>query len=247
MPLGIPIDDRIPHGAGDPAVGDIQVVCDDMVEAEGCRNRLGEHREAAGDQGGMHPGGTRCREQRPRAGHDPNALGRIVEHRNRQTPQQRHPFAEGGGEIELAVHRPPRDLGDLGAQTDEIGQLVEHLILDDRRFEIGDEQPLAAPLEGLHDNVDRGLADRFARGAFGHGGRRCPSTGRSHAAPGASQSGSPLISKRAGDRGGDVSGSASLAPGPPINVMIQGHAAPPPLWLVCSSQNAALHRMMARD
>ena len=58
-----------------------------------------------------------------------------------------------------------------GAQADEIGQLVEHLVLDDRRFEIGDEQPLAAPCERLHDHVDRGLADRLARGAFGHGGR----------------------------------------------------------------------------
>ena len=87
--------------------------------------------------------------------------------------------------------------------TDEIGQLVEHLVLDDRRFEIGDEQPLAAPLERLHDNVDRGIADRFARGAFGHGGRACRERADRTPLP-ARANPVRLDFQRAGDRGGDV-------------------------------------------
>ena len=57
----------------------------------------------------------------------------------------------------------------MGAQTDKIGQLVEHLVFDDRRFEIGDKNPLAAPLRRLHQHVDRGSADRLPRGRLGLG------------------------------------------------------------------------------
>ena len=106
-----------------------------------------------------------------RARHYPDAPCRVFKHRYRQTFQQRDPFGERGGEIEFAVHRAPRDLGDLRAQADKIGQLVEHLVFDDRRFEIGDEHPLAPPLPRLHDDVDRGVADNVARGAFGRVGR----------------------------------------------------------------------------
>ncbi len=77
----------------------------------------------------------------------------FVEYARRQALEQRDPGAHGGGEIELAVHGAARDLGDLVAQADEIRQLVEHLILDDGRFHIGDEQQLAPPVCRLHRDI----------------------------------------------------------------------------------------------
>ena len=75
--------------------------------------------------------------------------------------------AQRGGKIEFAVHRAPGDLGDMGAQADEIGQLVEHLVLDDRRFQIGDEHPLAPLRRRLHQHIDRRVADHRPRRRFG--------------------------------------------------------------------------------
>ena len=55
----------------------------------------------------------------------------------------------------------------MGAQTDKIGQLVEHLVFDDRRFEIGDKNPLAASLGRLHQHIDGRITDRLPRGGLG--------------------------------------------------------------------------------
>ena len=65
---------------------------------------------------------------------------------------------ERGGEVDFAIHRATGDLGDLRPKPEEIGQLVEHLVLDDRRLQIGDEHPLAPPGGRLHENIDRGAA-----------------------------------------------------------------------------------------
>ena len=104
---------------------------------------------------------------RPR--HQPDPACRLIEHPHRQALQQRDPFGQRGGEIELAIHRAPGDLGDMSAQADKIGQLVEHLVFDDRRFEIGDKNPLAAPLRRLHQDVDQGIADRLPGRYLGPG------------------------------------------------------------------------------
>jgi tRNA dimethylallyltransferase len=50
---------------------------------------------------------------------------------------------------------------------DEIGELVEHFILDDRRFHIGDEEALAPICGRLNQNIDFGIADHGARGRLG--------------------------------------------------------------------------------
>jgi tRNA dimethylallyltransferase len=54
----------------------------------------------------------------------------------------------------------------LRAQPKKIGQLVEHLVLDDRRFHIGDEQPFAPLCQGLNEKIDRSAADQGARRFF---------------------------------------------------------------------------------
>ena len=84
-----------------------------------------------------------------------------------QAFQERDALGERGGEIDFAIHRPPGDLGDMGAPPDEIGQFVEHLVLDDGRFEIGDEHALAAAGRRLDHDVDRGAADRPAGSSVG--------------------------------------------------------------------------------
>jgi tRNA dimethylallyltransferase len=55
----------------------------------------------------------------------------------------------------------------MRAHAEEIGQLLKHLVLDDRRFEIGDEEPLLSPIRWLHHDVDRPVADRRPRRRLG--------------------------------------------------------------------------------
>jgi tRNA dimethylallyltransferase len=52
-------------------------------------------------------------------------------------------------------------------EADEIGEFVEHFILDDCRFHIGDEQTLAPICGRLNYNVDFGVADYGVRGRLG--------------------------------------------------------------------------------
>jgi hypothetical protein len=59
-------------------------------------------------------------------------------------------------------------------QADEIGQFVEHLVFDDRRLEIGDKHSLAAPGCGLHQHIDRRIADQSARRRFSVARRHAP-------------------------------------------------------------------------
>ena len=168
--LGRGGDDRRGYGARQPAVRHIEPVGDHPVKAEPCRDRFGEDREPARDQGGFHPGAAQGRDQRPRAGHRPDAGGGLAQHAFGQPAQQCHPLGERADEIDLAIHRPPCYLGDMRAQPEKIGQLLEHLVLDDRRFEIGDEQALAAPFSRLHHDIDGLSGDRRARRRLGDAG-----------------------------------------------------------------------------
>jgi tRNA dimethylallyltransferase len=48
----------------------------------------------------------------------------------------------------------------MRTQAEEIGELVEHLVLDHRRLHVGDEEPLAPPGFGLDDTIDRRRGDQ---------------------------------------------------------------------------------------
>jgi len=102
------------------------------------------------------------RDQRGGARHDADARRRLVEQRRRHAGEQGDAGGERRGEIDLAVHRLPRQLGDLVAQAEELGELVEHLVLDDGRFHVGDEQRLAPPGARLNDDVG-GEAGKIGR------------------------------------------------------------------------------------
>ena len=145
--------------------------------------------------------------------------GGLVEHRRGQALQHEDALGERGGEIEFAVHRPPGDLGDMGAQPDEIRQLVEHLVLDDRRFEIGDEHPLAAA-GGRLDQRHRSRRRRSPRGRQLR--PLCRAMPRERAdrrpCPAASQSGAPA-SGNAAASAATRSGRGHRGPGPAITVI----------------------------
>ncbi len=144
-------------------------------------------REAARYQRGAHSRGASVASERARPRHQPNMCRGLVEHGLRQARQQGDPLGEGCDKIEFAIHRPPRDLGDLGPQPDEIGQFLEHLVFDDGRFQVGDEHPLAPPLAGLDHDIDRRVADRLA-GRCVDSAAAALSISRSQASSGASQS-----------------------------------------------------------
>ena len=98
----------------------------------------------------------------------------FVEPGDRQALQQPDPLVQGRGEIDLAVHGARGDAGDPVAQAEEVGELVQHLVLDHGRFHVGHQQPLA-PVGGRHDDrVDAGQRRRRRPCRRTAGRRRCP-------------------------------------------------------------------------
>ena len=79
----------------------------------------------------------------------------------------------------------------LLAQAQEVGQLVQHLVLDDGRFHVGHQQPLAPARGGQRPRR------RCRAGSRRRSRRRRRSNGRSQAMPGASQSTAPTVAPRA--------------------------------------------------
>ena len=58
-------------------------------------------------------------------------------------------FAQGGFEIQLAIHRPRGDGRDMGANTGHITQFIDTFLLDHRAVHVGDQQAFAPPLGWL--------------------------------------------------------------------------------------------------
>ena len=98
--------------------------------------------------------------------------------------QQPDPLVQGAGEVDLAVHGARGDAGDLLAQAQKLGQLVQHLVLDHGRFHVGHEQ-LLAPARRRHDH-------RVDRRSWRRAGRR-RRTGCRRRCSGASHSGVPTV------------------------------------------------------
>ena len=79
----------------------------------------------------------------------------LVDGGARQSGEQRHPLAQGCGEIELAVHGPPGHGGDLRLEPGEVGELVDAFDGDDRAVHVAQQQPLAPVLGRQHRQVER--------------------------------------------------------------------------------------------
>jgi len=172
LPLRITGDDRRHHAPGQPAFGYFQAVGHDPVKAEFCSDMIGKDRETAGDERRCCTICTHCCEEAfcPRG--EPDADGGFGEHSSLDSGQQADPGGERLGEIDLAIHRTSRDLGYQGADAEDRPEFVEHLVFDDRRFEIGNEQPLAPARYGLEQYVYRLVPDDVARNPLDRTGRR---------------------------------------------------------------------------
>ena len=156
-------DDRRQHPAGDTAGDDFEPVGDHPIKAEPGGDPLGEHREPAGDQRRHRAVTAHRAQQRAGTGGRANARGRALEDRGIDAGQQRDAGFECCGKIDLAVHRLPRDRGDERTDAEQRRELIEHLVFDHRRFEIGDKEPLAPSALRLGQDIDRGAAEDAAR------------------------------------------------------------------------------------
>jgi hypothetical protein len=56
-----------------------------------------------------------------------------------------------------------RVIAAISGEADGLGKLLEHLVLDDRRLQIGDEKPFAPPGRRLNENIDLRAFDQSTR------------------------------------------------------------------------------------
>ena len=163
FPLGIPGDDRRVDDAGDPILCELEPVGDHAVEAERRCDRFGEDREPAGDERRCSSAAAHGRDQRARPRSQPDPCCCIREPPDLHSSEEGDASFERGGEVDLAIHRPAGDLGNLLAEPKRFGELIEHLVLDNCRLEISEKKPLAPPSYGLNENIDPGAIDQSAR------------------------------------------------------------------------------------
>ena len=138
-----------------------------MIEPEFSGDSFGKNHKAGRNERCDRSGASHRRDQLPGPRSQPDTAGRLFEHVIRQTREQTDACLERGGEVEFSIHRAAGDFRDFLPEPDEIGELVEHFILDDRRFHIGDEETLAPICGRLNQNVDFGIADHGACGRLG--------------------------------------------------------------------------------
>ena len=160
------------EAAGELPVLHLERVRDVEIEAERVANGAREHAKAAGDERASGALGAHGADERPCARHDPDPRRRFAEDAFGKAAQQSDALVERRQKIDLAVHGAPRDRGDVLLEADEIGELLKHLILDDRRFEIGDEELLAPCFARLRHEIDGATAKCRARGKLGRFGRQ---------------------------------------------------------------------------
>lgn len=170
--LGILVEDRLDHAAGEPPVHDLEVVGHVPRESEPLRDPTGEEAEAARDQpalgavrahGGDERGGTGARD---------GPLPRPFQRVDRQAGQEPDALPQRFAEIELAVHGARRDGGDPVLDPGLLSQLVQRLARHDRGVHVGDETTLPPP-DGRHQSgVDRLRRERGANAPHGIGRAR---------------------------------------------------------------------------
>ena len=153
-PLGRGIDDRGRNTAAEAVADEREAVGPHGVESETLGHRLGKKREAARDEQRAGAGGRHRAHQRLGPGARPHALLKAApDIAEREPGEQGDARAQGSGEIGLATHGGFGHPGHLRLAADEVGELVDAFDRDHRRIHVGDEQPLAAPLDRLHRAV----------------------------------------------------------------------------------------------
>jgi tRNA dimethylallyltransferase len=148
--------------AGEQAVGNLQPIGDDAVKAEFGADGVGKYRKSAGHECGHGAGAVHRRDQCPGAVGKADPTGGSREDIGFGPGEQSGARGKGFAKIDLASHRAAGDRRDLGGDSEQGAQFVEHFIGDNRRFEIGDEQPLAPQRRRLNHDIDRGAAENGA-------------------------------------------------------------------------------------
>ena len=139
-----------------------------LVEAEFRRHGTGEHGEAARYQRGPRAVALHRRDQLEPAFCQRDApRDHSADDGKGQTLQQRDPFAQGGLERDLAVHRPRRDGGNVFLESDFGREFVDAFLVDHGGIHVGDEQPLAPRILPLDRDVDRQAGECVAQHRFG--------------------------------------------------------------------------------
>jgi hypothetical protein len=138
-----------------------------VIEPEFNSNSFGENQKAGRNERCERSGGPHRRDELSSPDSQPDTAGRLFEHVIRQTREQADACLERGGKVDFSVHCAACDFRDFLPAPNEIGELVEHFVLDDRRFQVGDEEALASVYDGLNQNINFGIADHGARGHLG--------------------------------------------------------------------------------
>ena len=167
--LGLAGDDRRLHGTGDAPCPQIEPIGDQVVETELGGNPFGKDGEPARNESGHGSVRSHSCDQFPCAGREPNAAGRFFEDVILDPLKQADARLEGSDKSDLTVHSATGDCRNLGPKPKKICQLVEHFVLDDGRFHIGDEKALAPIRQRLDKHIDGHPADHGPRRLFDSG------------------------------------------------------------------------------
>src|SRR3954453_8915747 len=134
QPLGLarPVDHGADDAAGEAAVDDLELVGPPVVDAEVLGEPVGDLGEAAGDQREAVAEAAQDAHQRPGARGQDQLVVHLGEGGLGDPLEQRDPLAEGLLEVELAAHRPLRDLSDAFGVARVGGEQLDHLALDQR-------------------------------------------------------------------------------------------------------------------
>ena len=127
--------------AGEPPVRRLEPVGLPALDPERGRERPDDLAEPAGDESERPTARRQALDQLARSGGEHQRGADLVEHLDGEPGQGGDAFVEGGGEVQLAVHRPVRDRCDLVGRTGAGGEQVDHLGGDQRRVDVHHDEP----------------------------------------------------------------------------------------------------------
>src|SRR5690606_33910918 len=173
-------NDRLAHLTGYQPIFGGQGIGVDVVDAQAPLQAFGKVAEAAREDRRLVAQAAQLRDQGFGAFGQAQGLADFLQHAFRQALEQRHALTEAGLEVQLAAHRPFGNLRYLGADPGRLGQLVDHLGVDQGGIHVKHHQPPIAAedavlLEGdihvqlLRDGQELGPQRRWISGLAPYG------------------------------------------------------------------------------
>jgi tRNA dimethylallyltransferase len=100
------------------------------------------------------------RDQRARTWRQPNLRSSFLEHPSPRSLEKGDAGFERRDEVDFPIHRSASDFSNSRPNPEAFSKLIEHLVLDDRRLQIGHEKLFATPRDRLHQGIDPGAFDQ---------------------------------------------------------------------------------------